>query len=116
MNSEANKISPERRSAPTRTHYKTLPPSQQPSVMRLLPEQRAQLVQWLQEGTTYAEAVRRLRERFAHETNITSLCRWWIAQIQAEPDKGGCLLDVTVDVRGTPVRIQVSIPRKEGQS
>ena len=82
--------------------------------MRLLPEQRALLIQWLEAGTTYAEVVQRLREQFQHETNITSLCRWWTAQIKAEPDHSGSLLDVIVDVRGTPVRIQISIPAKEG--
>ena len=102
-----------RRAAPTtRPQYKTLPPSQRPSVMRLLPEQRAQLVQWLRDGVTYAQCVQRLLEQFAHETNISSLCRWWTAQIQAEPNNGGCLLDVIVEVHGTPLRIQVSIPPK----
>lgn len=109
---------PVRRSGGSRASYRRQHPSQLSWVLQLKAEQLAELQAWLEDGrVTYLIATQRLQERFNFKISKSALCRWYVRQLPppAAPVTFVTLLDVTVELHGTPLRIQVSTPITEGQ-
>jgi hypothetical protein len=78
----------------------------------LTEEQQAQLRDWfVNEEISYAEGIKRLKERFGLDVGCTNICNWWHRVcgpiiIQREQAKKGMTAEITVRIGNKPVAVK----------